>query len=310
MFVVASPIQGAGKSKLTYCASMIATGGKDNPMSPAERAGDEEMRKRLAAILASRPRMVIIDNFVGRLDSPSLASVLTTGVWSDRVLCRSEIIAMEVQAVFICTGVNIEVAGDMSRRCYWIRLDPGVGTPWKREFEFDPEIYVRERRVELVAALLTLIRHWLARGKPDWGKKAPGSFESWARTIGGILKAAGIEGFLDNRDLADDAANQELDALLTFYEAWVDKFRGAGQRPSDVVTAAKGFSPECRAFKEALLEEMLAVIDLTDGRAAKRMGAILNKYKDRVAGDLKLTCIQVSHTKGRLWTVAPANAVA
>ena len=45
-------------------------------------------------------------------------------------------------------------------------------------------------------AALTLIRAWIAAGRPK-GKKTLGKFEGWAEVMGGILQVAGVPGFLD-----------------------------------------------------------------------------------------------------------------
>lgn len=305
LFVIDSPIQGSGKSKLAFCASLIATGGREASMVMPERGGDDEIRKRLTAHLIDNPLTGMLDNIVGKVDWPSLASILTTGQWSDRLLQKSKIVTMAVQTVFFCTGVNIEIAGDMARRCIYINLDPGIDKPWERTFAFDPEVYVRERRAELLESLFILVRHWFALGKPTWSGTALGSFESWTGMVGGILNAAGIEGFLGNRNIAGDAAIRENSELALFYKRWVYAFREP-QRAADVASLLIKNESWFRLFQGYLPEELLLALDHREGNAAVRFGKALGKFKNRVAGGYKL--IANLHSDGVMrWTVVPAD---
>lgn len=56
-----------------------------------------------------------------------------------------------------------------------------------------------------------LARKWLVAAQPAWTGKALGSFESWSRAVRGILIAAGIEGFLANRDEFYRQADRETE---------------------------------------------------------------------------------------------------
>ena len=271
-----------------------------------EKGGDDEVRKRITAHLISRPQTAMIDNITGRVGWTSLASVLTTGMLTDRVLQKSEMVTLKVNTVFFCTGVNVEVGGDMARRSVYIRLDPGVDTPWERPFEFDPEVYVQQCRAELLEALFTMVRHWFAQGKPMWSGAIIGSFENWAGIVGGILNTAGIEGFLGNRNAADDAANRESAELAAFYEGWKSTFGTTSQRAVDVVKTLASYNARGVILRAVLLEELLLTLDQKEGRAALVFGQVLSRYKNRVAGGLKLIATPGSN-KTMVWSVVPAD---
>jgi putative DNA primase/helicase len=94
------------------------------------------------------------------------------------------------------TGNNPVLSQEMVRRTVRIRLDAKTDRPWQnRKFKY-PNIreWVGIHRAELVNACLVLIQTWIAAGKPD-GIVSLGNFESWAKTMGGILGVAGIVGF-------------------------------------------------------------------------------------------------------------------
>jgi len=311
LFLFDSPVQGSGKTTLATSSDIIATGALGGLMTAPERGGDDEVRKRLTATLLTNPPVAIFDNVVGSLTSPALAALLTAGVWRDRRLGASEMVTIPVRAVLCVTGVNIGVQDDLARRSVWVRLDPATDKPWERQFDFSLNDYLMQNRREIVAALLTLARFWVAQGRPAWGGKAFGSFEHWAETVGGILQAAGIEGFLGNRGVADDAANREIEALAGFLEAWDEAFKGVPKRAAEV---ARVLSEECKessegiALRAGLLEEMLPILDHREGRAATRVSNVLRKYKGRLAGGLKLVEEFDRHRKVALWTVVRADA--
>lgn len=268
------------------------------------------MCKLLISKLREPPMTLVLDNLTSSLVSESLASAITAGTWSARLLGTNDMITVPVKTTFVATGVNVEVRGDMSRRCVWIRLDPKVEAPWERVFEFDPETYAREHRNELVTALLTLVRHWLIMGAPKWTGKPFGSFESWTATVGGILQAAGVECFLENRNVADDAANRERDALAAFYEGWRKVYEGEWKRSADIADTLSDLrkqSPEGKTLRGCLPEELLPIVDQREGRAATRTSAVLRKFKDRVAGGFKLASRTDPHDKVTRWAVVPVG---
>lgn len=306
--VISSPIQGSGKSKLAFCLSRLASDGGHESTTAPERGGDGEMRKRITAALMRRPSVFIIDNVVGQFDSPALASAITAGVWADRRLGHSEMITVPVRTCFVATGVNIETIGDLTRRCVWIGVDPEKAKPWESAFPFDPELFVQENRFSLICALLVLAMYWFSKGKPNWNGKPLGSFESWANTIGGILHLAGVEGFLENREHANDSVNQEIESLSGFYEGWQVAFGHDWVRSGDIIKLLAyehRNEPDSKALRAGLLEEMMPIIDALEGRAATKMAMVLRKYRGRIAAGLRLERKTDSHTKHTLWAVLP-----
>lgn len=306
LIVIGSPIQGSGKSILANCANILVTGGMVALMVMPERGGDDEVRKRLTATLTSNPLICIIDNITGKVDWPSLASILTTGKWADRLLQKSRMVTLTIRTVFVATGVNMEIAGDMARRSGYINLDPGVEKPWERKFRFDPEGFVRKHRAKLLEALFTLVRYWFNQGKPMWSGTPFGSFENWASIVGGILQAAGIEGFLENRDAIDTAANREATELAVFYEAWIEVYGHTPQRAAEVARELAGKIPKVEVLRQSLPEDLLPIIDQYEGHAGQRLGKALGMFKNRIAGNYKLVA-EMGNNKTLQWAVVSAN---
>ncbi len=199
LFVIEAPTPGTGKSLLVECFSIIAAGGKVAPCSFGN--DDEELRKHLTARLLEGPLMVLFDNLPATrvIDRPSLAAVLTTTTWSDRILGRSETVDLSTACVWTATGNNLKWSEELARRIVRIRIVPPMEMPWMRkEFKHDPlKQWVQENRPRLACACISIIQHWIDSGQPQSSKHL-GSFEQFVAIMGGILESVGIESFLDN----------------------------------------------------------------------------------------------------------------
>lgn len=196
MFVHDASTSGSGKGLLLLTLSLIATG---EPPEVMELPGDgEEQRKTVTSVLLSGKLLVAWDELhvvAGR----TLAAILTAEVYSGRILGANKLATVRNKLVQVALGNNVEVRGDMKRRVLPSRLVPDTDHPEHRTGFRHPDLaeWVREHRGELLAAAFTLWRNWLSRGRPQ-ADVTMGSFERWARTIGGVLQQAGIPGFGTN----------------------------------------------------------------------------------------------------------------
>src|SRR5262249_29538717 len=158
---------GSGKTLLVSVVSMKTTGSAA-AMKPAPIRDDDEWRKTLTATIQAGQCLTIFDNVDQVLSSPSLALALTAGTWTDRVLGFTDIITLPQRTVFVGTGNNIALGGDLPRRCYWIRLDAQCSEPWRNRQFRHPDLpgWVRANRGRLLSASLTLARAWFVAGCP------------------------------------------------------------------------------------------------------------------------------------------------
>jgi hypothetical protein len=179
---------------------------------------EPEWRKRITALLVQGATFVLIDNVAGIFGSSTLSAALTSSLWKDRILGRSEIVCIPHRAVWAITGNNFGLTRDLARRCYWIRLDAACTRPSERSRFMHPELlaWVAERRGELIGALLTLARAWYAASCPAAPIRVFGGFENWAKVVGGILHHAGMQGFLSHSgEIYDaDSSAAEWDLFL------------------------------------------------------------------------------------------------
>jgi hypothetical protein len=235
-----APQAGCGK---TLLAAIVAekTNGSGAAMRPAPIRDDDEWRKTLTATIQAGHCLTIFDNVEQVLDSANLALAVTTNTWTDRILGRTELVTLPQRTVFIATGNNIVLGGDLPRRCYWIRMDAQCSEPWRnRTFRHaDLRGWVRANRANLLSAVLTLARAWFVAGCPAPSSPILGSFEEWCRIVGGILQHAGISGFLGN---LDDLYRQS-DPTIAAWEAFLIRLSctmpRAGFRVAETVAIAK-----------------------------------------------------------------------
>lgn len=221
MAILDKPQAGTGASLLAEVIALIATG-RPAAMLQAPKSL-EEWRKKITALLIDGRSVIVVDNVEGRLYAGPLAAALTATIWQDRVLGRSEMISIPHSAVWIANGNNIQLGGDLPRRCYWIKLDAKMPRPWQRNGFVHPDLkeWVTENRGRIVSAILTLIRAWIASGRPVPDSLPPlGGFESWQNVIGGIMYRGGWVDFLGNQEQMYAESDTDTPQWEGFLRAW------------------------------------------------------------------------------------------
>jgi hypothetical protein len=221
-----APQAGTGKSLLADSISIIATG-RAGEMFSVPR-DEDEVRKQITTILLSGAPVVVLDNVTRRLDNADYCKVLTETQHGDRVFRTHQKLVLPAKTVWMATGNNIQLGGDMPRRCYRIRLDAQTSRPFMRTgFRHeDLKAWTRAHRGELLAALLTLARAWYLAGRPKPSLAPLGSYEVWSTTVGGILEFAGVKGFLGNAESVYQEADNEAGQWEGFLQTLDEVFYG------------------------------------------------------------------------------------
>ena len=274
LFLIDAPTAGTGKGLLAATTGCVITGAA--PAVTTQPNSGEEFRKRLTALFMRGATMILLDNIKGELAAAELAAALTATVWEDRILGVSRTARVPNRALWVATGNNVQLDFDIARRTVPIRIDPKLDRPWERSgFRHDPLLpWVTTHRHELVWALLVLARHWVAIGRPAWREGQMGSFESWAGTVGGILAAAGIEGFLANRAALYTVSDPESEEWRAFVAAW------HGRHGLSAVTVRE----LARLVEGGLLPYLYAKRDLGERQLYTRLGMELSRRRDRRIG--------------------------
>ena len=296
--LIEAPTQGSGKGLLASLISIVTTGSMAEGRTVPEN--EDEVRKMITAeLIAGRP-IILLDNLSERrkLDSAALASVVTLPRWTDRLLGESKMLNLRNNALWLMTGNNPRLSAEMTRRCIRLRIDPRIDMPWLRAGFKHPLIieWARENRSALVHAALTLIQAWIAGGKPLHGTRL-GSFESWSEVMGGVLKIAGIPGFLGNLNELYEAADTDGQMWREFTGAWWEAYRELPKKVSEL---------------NQFCEERDLMGDVRgDGLPRSqqtRLGKALGAKRDRVFNGLTVKRISQGERKhGVLYALAPAD---
>jgi len=213
-----------------------------------------------------------------QLASPSLASMITSANWSDRLLYTNEKVSLPNRAVWLMTGNNPKVSMELARRCIRIRIDPKVDRPYLRDgFKHDPFMpWVKENRMALARAVLVLVRAWLTAGRPRSSRRL-GSFEQWTDVIGGILETAGIPGFLGNLHELYETADVEGETWREFVRVWWETHGEAPKKVSEL---------------NDLCEERELLLSVRGDKSLRsqqtRLGKALMNKRDRVFSGVRI----------------------
>ncbi|NRP46573.1 hypothetical protein XMD543_000598 [Marinobacterium sp. xm-d-543] len=287
-----APIQGSGKSLLAETIGIIASGKAPSAIPPASGKFDDEFRKGLTAILLRGDKVINFDNIVGTFDSASFAAAITSEFFEGRYLGKSKMIKVRNKTLFLMTGNNLQLVGDMSRRVLKARLIPKSNKLAMRKYDFDPRERALETRSEIISSVLSLINHWKHCGH----EKLPGtmtSFSEWDLLVRQPLAFIGQQfpetGMVDVLDVSLKQQNDssDKDALINLLKEAAIHF-GVG-------ILFKG-GAAFKAFKDmARFEDaVLAFKSREELRSSQHMGNLLKQFKDRDVEGLVLRCKQIS----------------
>jgi len=225
---------GTGATLLADISTILMLG--EIASSGAAPESDAEWRKRISTKLLHSDPFFYIDNVApGSLDYASVKQVLTVGTFEDRRLGTNDLIEEDVRCIWIATANNLALPLELLRRVVRIRLHALTDKPELRKSVEQGgdirnpllRIWTEENRSTLLWAIYTLVRNWVARGKPS-PTVAPilGSFEHYCFTLGGILECAGVGGFLCNREdsyeMADPAEMAFQNFLMNLHNQFGD----------------------------------------------------------------------------------------
>lgn len=298
---------GTGKTILNEIVGMVATGSWMAMLSPPmKRDSDEEWSKIITSVLLKGATTACFDNCDGMLRAPSLASVLTAKIYSGRILGKSKTPEIPVNVSFFINGNNIQLGGDLPRRCYWIRLDAQMVRPWERQnFKHENlKAWVTENRGRLLVALLTMAKAWFVAGCPKPSTPKLGSFESWCDIVGGILQFAGVAGFLGNQKEMYELSNIEEKEWEGFLLAWQERYQDNLVLVKELVNE---INKEGSAIRDSLPSKIADALTKKGGSLARTVGLALPKQEGTRFGDSGLYLVRVPEadpqTKANGWKV-------
>ena len=282
MHAFSAPIMGSGKSMLVDLTSIIVSGREAGVI--AQGKTEEEMEKRLGALLLAGETVIAIDNCEAPLGGEFLCQLLTQTMMRTRILGRSETPELPTNAFVTATANNLELVGDVTRRALLCKLDPKCERPELREFTFDPIAEAKARRGELLIAALTVLRAYHVAGRPDQ-PKALGSYEAWSSWVRGALIWCGEADPVRTMEEAR-RSDPKLGAITAIIAQWKEVI-GVGK-----VTARNIIDHACTStvnafskveFQHPDFREVLLTVAGEGGAInSKRLGKWLATNKDRI----------------------------
>nr|WP_157529416.1 hypothetical protein [Kibdelosporangium sp. MJ126-NF4]CEL23364.1 hypothetical protein [Kibdelosporangium sp. MJ126-NF4]CTQ96900.1 hypothetical protein [Kibdelosporangium sp. MJ126-NF4] len=219
--IVDATMPGSGKTILTSCIGLLV--GQRVLTLPDD---DVELRKAITTVLADQVGAVVFDNLVEGhiINSAVLARLITERTWTDRRLGSNTAATYPNDRIWLATGNNLRVGGDMASRSVWVRLDPDCPHPEARTGfsipNLDTWILDPDNQATVLHHLLVLVVDWCRHGAPiSTTVPQMRQFTRWAQYLGGFLEHHGVPNFLanvaDNTDLDDDA-----NEWAQFLHAW------------------------------------------------------------------------------------------
>ena len=226
LFVIDGSGPGVGKNLLTECCMYVSTGEwiQTDPL-PLD---SEEQRKQITALMSTGRAVALFDE-AHIVSGTSLARLITSTTWGDRLLGYSKQVSYPNRITVVALGNNVEVQGDMPRRTIMVRLESPDERPFDRQefYHSDLRAWTEQHREQMLGALLTILRAWHHAGRPPSPTRL-GSFDQWAAMIGGALNVAGVDGFLGNVGaMRDRGATDDLDMEAHVQELNVHFYRRA-----------------------------------------------------------------------------------
>jgi putative DNA primase/helicase len=289
-----APIMRSGKTLLADCIAILATGVPAPAMQYPEK--DEEAAKTALAVLTGGDAVVLLDNIERPLQGDWLCSILTSEHYRGRILGRTEMISVPTSTLFLATGNQLVITGDLRTRALLCRIDPKCEKPEEREFKVDLREWMTAHRPKLVAAGLTLMRAYVVSGAradiPPWG-----GFEHWSERVRAPLV------WLGERDPCASLRFLEQDdperiALLQMIEGWELVFQ------ANSATAAEAIKQSQAAVSNELLRDAIKSVaeDRGGTLSVKRLGKWMARHAGRIVeGKQFVKAGDIHHTT--LWRV-------
>ena len=270
MHLLNAPLERTGKSKLVNEVFGGVITGRDTPsMQITDR--EEEREKRILAMLLQGETLMHLDNLPAYIDSPALASLLTTSCFLGRILGFSRNVSLPNNLTIVGTGNNVQASGEIAKRVVPIMIEPTDAHPEARtDFQHaDIRAHVRRQRRIVLECLLGLVENWLAAGQPRHPNRL-GGFENWSETVGGILQVNGLRKWRTNEEVWRERADPRGQEMAAFVTAWHGAFCCTERTPKELLELAG---------KEDLFNSIFA--KRTPQAIGAAFGRMLGRHVDR-----------------------------
>lgn len=278
---ILAAVQSSGKTTLARRIFVMLTG-KDMPVVTLPVGHDDEIEKRLLALLLRSPAMITFDNVPDGLTvngGAALNSAITAPEFEGRLLGNSRMLTVPSNAFMCLTGNNLGLGRDEVSRWLTTALAPPDARPESRVFK-NPDVvgHARSIRCDVLRDVVGIVSGFLQSGD-DLQLKSGSRFVQWDRLVRQPLMWAGADDpavcFEINADEAPDA--QATRRLVRGLLAELKDETFNARRVVDLVSSWPGGSDNSRD----MIEDALRDLRCRDVRNSKSVGRVLTIAKDR-----------------------------
>lgn len=302
LFLLDANAAGAGKGKAVQASVRISTG--DELATASFTRDDNEMRKVITSIAIAGERVVLWDNLEGTFGGASLDAALTSTKWKGRVLGLTQTVELPLNVTWFGTGNNIVLGSDMPRRVCHIRLNCRCEKPEERsDFAHDNLLeWVSSERVRLFTSVLTILRGYVAAGRPDMRLKPWGSYEGWSALVRNCVAWCGVGDPGATRNELAKYMNTDAIQLKALLDGWQELDpRGTGLTTSEAFHQLRAATSDKYPAMRAALDECCTG-SKGEPPTAKALGYKLRKFFRKVV-DGRCFDHANENKAGIVWTV-------
>jgi putative DNA primase/helicase len=228
-----------------------------------------------------------------------------------RVLGFSKTVDIDNKACIFATGCNITVRGDMIRRTLLCSIDPNEEAPEKRTFKRNPYQEILADRGQYIAAVITIVRAYLAAGEPQVEFAKLVSFGAWSRFVQKPLIWLGCADPVQSVTISEEADPDRGD-IAEVLAAWHDFIGDEAvtlKQLSAKVQVKDGGDYGGEFLNSDLREALMNVAPNRDGSLdTTKLAGWLRKNTGKIVGGMKVFKDgRDGHSQKTLWKVIKAK---
>lgn len=308
--VITASTAGSGKSMLTEIIKTLFG------MHPTTwTRSEEEFDKRVTGYLNGTKPVVCFDNVPDgeEIKLANLAALLTLPDYGGRTLGTNDIPTGVNDKLWLATGNNLVIGGDIPSRAVLIRLDPRMENPEERDgFAIEGDIWQWLQRepnqVRTMHSLLVLTRAWIARGAPRDTSQRMRNFTEWAQIMGGLVGWLGLPDFLANAQEMK-SGNDEKNTMMRFLMKWHEKYGTEWKSTRELLASSEIQGSNWGGQAHDPWDGEFLTKEVSGGKVVQYTSRGLGKYLDarngKIFGGYRL-CKSQTPTNGTFhWRVEP-----
>jgi DNA polymerase III delta prime subunit len=216
---------GIGKSLAAQCLAILKDG--EQAAATSIEGGAKEVENQIASEFNDGRTTLFIDNQKGPINCPILEANMTCAQLGYRGMFVQSKIRRPNDVLWLITTNDGTPSDDLLSRCIHSRLHYEGDPASCRYGATEDEIvrYMKANRAGILAEAAGMVRRWMDAGRVL--VHTPGRFEKFSNTVGSILVANGLPGFLSNARAEIREHSTKLQQLTAIAERIIDE-RKAG----------------------------------------------------------------------------------